>query len=194
VKILGRLRDHIVCASGDRAIRKRVDLWLRLALHGANRAVEHAASREDMMSVQPLRKEGDQNPRTAEEAKALVKQVESLFMPWNIDALVAGFTDDCIVRFSTVPEFRGREALRAFFTARSGKQKGYRLKKSFRAMVNDTITNVWEGEWQDAETGAAMRGFGVEVWIMRDGKIAVWEGAFNTGRADQTNSVADLLR
>ena len=102
------------------------------------------------MSVQPLRKEGDQNPRTAEEAKALVKQVESLFMPWNIDALVAGFTDDCIVRFGTVPEFRGRDALRAFFTARSGKQKGYRLKKSFRAMVNDTITNVWEGEWQDA--------------------------------------------
>jgi nuclear transport factor 2 (NTF2) superfamily protein len=197
VKILGRLRDasgsHVV-ASGDWAIRKRVDLWSRLALHSANRAVEHAASREDMMSVQPLRKEGDQNPRTAEEAKALVKQVESLFMPWNIDALVAGFTDDCIVRFGTVPEFRGRDALRAFFTARSGKQKGYRLKKSFRAMVNDTITNVWEGEWQDAETGAAMRGFGVEVWIMRDGKIAVWEGAFNTGRADQTNSVADLLR
>jgi nuclear transport factor 2 (NTF2) superfamily protein len=186
--------SHVVCASSDRAIRKRVDLWSRLALHSANRAVEHAASREDMMSVQPLRKEGDQNPRTAEEAKALVKQVESLFMPWNIDALVAGFTDDCIVRFGTVPEFRGRDALRAFFTARSGKQKGYRLKKSFRAMVNDTITNVWEGEWQDAETGAAMRGFGVEVWIMRDGKIAVWEGAFNTGRADQTNSVADLLR
>ena len=74
------------------------------------------------MSVQPLRKEGDQKPRTAEEAKALVKQVESLFMPWNIDALVAGFTDDCIVRFGTVPEFRGRDALRAFFTARSGKQ------------------------------------------------------------------------
>ena len=61
-------------------------------------------------------------------------------------------------------------------------------------MVTDTITNVWEGEWQDAETGAAMRGFGVEVWVMRDGKIAVWEGAFNTGRADQTNSVGDLLR
>ena len=28
-----------------------------------------------------LRKEGDQNPRTAEEAKALVKQVESLLIP-----------------------------------------------------------------------------------------------------------------
>jgi nuclear transport factor 2 (NTF2) superfamily protein len=153
--------------------RQHVDLWARLALHGVNCAAEHAASREDMMSVQPLRKEGDRNPRTAEEAKALLKHVESLFMPWNIDALVGGFTDDCVVRFGTVPEFRGREALRAFFTARSGKQKGYRLKKSFRTLMNDTITNVWEGEWQDAESGAAMRGFGVEVWVMRDGKIAV---------------------
>jgi nuclear transport factor 2 (NTF2) superfamily protein len=147
-----------------------------------------------MMSVQPLRQEGDRNPRTAEEAKALVKHVESLFMPWNIDALVGGFTEDCVVRFGTVPEFRGRETLRTFFAARSGKQKGYRLKKSFRTLANETITNVWEGEWQDADSGAAMRGFGVEVWVMRDGKIAVWEAAFNTGRADQKNSVADLLR
>ena len=100
-----RVRPPCRLASGDWAIRKRVDLWSRLALHSANRPVEHAASREDMMSVQPLRKEGHQNPRTAEEAKALVKQVESLFMPWNIDALVSGFTDDCIVRFGTVRSF-----------------------------------------------------------------------------------------
>ena len=146
------------------------------------------------MSVQPLRRERDRNSQTSEDAEALVKHVESLFMPWNIDALVGGFTDDCVVRFGTVPEFSGREALRDFFTARSGKQRGYRLKKSFRTLMNDTITNVWEGKWQDAESGAAMRGFGVEVWVMRDGKIAVWEAAFNTGRADQTNSVADLLR
>jgi hypothetical protein len=78
------------------------------------------------MPVQPLRKGHDRNPRTAEEAEALVKQVESLFMPWNIDALVGGFTDDCVVRFGMVPEFRGREALRAIFVARSGKQRGTR--------------------------------------------------------------------
>src|SRR4029077_5942296 len=146
------------------------------------------------MSIQALRQGASRNPRTVEEARAFVQHVESLFMPWNIDALVRGFTDDCVVRFGTVPEFRGHEALRAFFTARSGKQRGYRLKKSFRTLMNDTITNVWEGEWQDAESGAAMRGFGVEVWVMRGGKIAVWEAAFNTGRADQTNYVADLLR
>jgi ketosteroid isomerase-like protein len=79
------------------------------------------------MPVQSLRKDESSNPRTADEARALVRHVESLFMPWNIDALVDGFTEDCVVRFGTVPEFRGRDALRAFFAARSAKQKGYRL-------------------------------------------------------------------
>ena len=60
--------------------------------------------------------------------------------------------------------------------------------------MGDTITNVWDGAWEDTETGAAMKGFGVEVWLMRDGKIAVWEAAFNVGRADQAISLADLLR
>jgi nuclear transport factor 2 (NTF2) superfamily protein len=146
------------------------------------------------MSVQPLRKDEARNPKTPDEARTFVKYVESLFMPWNIDALVDGFTDDCVVRFGTVPEFRGRDALRAFFTARSVKQKGYRLKKEFRTLINDTMTNVWDGEWHDAESGVAMRGYGVEVWVMRGGKIAVWEAAFNAGRADEASSVANLLR
>ena len=62
------------------------------------------------MSVQPLRQEAGRNPRTIEEAREFVKFVELLFMPWNIDALVEGFTDDCIVRFGTVPEFQGHAA------------------------------------------------------------------------------------
>lgn len=146
------------------------------------------------MSVRSLRQEASNNPQTVEEARALVKYVESLFMPWNIDALVDGFTEDCVVRFGTVPEFRGRDALRAFFTARSSKQKGYRLKKEFRTLVDDTLTNVWEGEWRDADSDAVMRGFGVELWVMRGGKIAIWEAAFNAARAAQKGGVADMLR
>ncbi len=146
------------------------------------------------MSVQPLRAEQSRNPRTPEEARALVKHVESLFMPWNIEALVQGFTEDCVVRFGSVPEFRGRDAVRAFFTARSGRQRNYRLAKELRALDGDVITNIWNGSWQDTETGAPMKGFGVEVWKMRDGKIAIWEAAFNVGRADQAASVADALR
>ena len=32
------------------------------------------------------------------------------------------------------------------------------------------------------------------VAVLRDGKIALWEAAFNVGRADQAASVADALR
>ena len=44
------------------------------------------------MAVQALREDAPHNPRTVDEARALVKRVEGLFMPWNIDALVDGFT------------------------------------------------------------------------------------------------------
>jgi nuclear transport factor 2 (NTF2) superfamily protein len=146
------------------------------------------------MSVQPLRQQAGRNPRTIEEAREFVKYVESLFMPWNIDGLVEGFTDDCEVRFGTVPAFRGRDALRAFFKVRSAKQKGCRLKKQFRTLMNDTMTNVWSGEWEDADSGVPKRGVGVEVLVMREGKIGIWEAAFNVESASQSSSLADLLR
>jgi hypothetical protein len=59
------------------------------------------------MSVQQAKQSAGANPRTLEEARAFVKQVESLFMPWNVEGIVAGFTDDCVVRFGDLPEFRG---------------------------------------------------------------------------------------
>jgi nuclear transport factor 2 (NTF2) superfamily protein len=142
------------------------------------------------MSVETL----SRNPRTVDEAKALVKHVESLFLPWNVDALVAGFTDDCVIRFGTVPEFRGLAALRDFFTTRSKRQKNYRLRKELRSLSGDTIANVWSGEWEDAESGVKMKGFGVETWLMRDGKVAVWEDAFNVSRADDNSGVGQLLK
>ena len=144
--------------------------------------------------AQAARQDADRNPRTIEDARKLVAQVEQLFMPWNIEALVAGFTDDCVVRFGTVSELHGRKALREFFTARSARQRNYRLDKQFRALMGDVIANVWSGEWDDADTGARMRGYGVESWVMRDGKIAVWEAAFNVARADAAGGVGEMLR
>src|SRR5437016_10660608 len=121
----------------------------------------------------------ERNPQTLEEARAFVAQVESLFMPWNIPALLAGFTDDCVVRFGDLPEFRGKAELEQLFRSRSERQKDYRLKKELRALAGDTIANYWEGEWQDRSTGKLMHGRGVEIWVMRGGQIAVWEAAFN---------------
>jgi nuclear transport factor 2 (NTF2) superfamily protein len=146
------------------------------------------------MAVQALRAEAPSNPRTLDEARQLVQHVESLFMPWNIDALVDGFTEDCVVRFGTLGELRGREALRAFFTARSRRQKNYRLAKELRTLDGDRLTNVWTGTWQDAESGAAMKGFGIEVWTMQQGRIALWEAAFNVAPAAGETTLADALR
>ena len=119
------------------------------------------------------------NPQNWDEARAFVAHVESLFMPWNVPALVAGFTEDCVVRFGDLPEFRGRDALEKFFRARSERQNDYRLRKELRALMGDTIANSWEGTWVDRATGKKMTGFGVEIWVMRDGCIARWEAAFN---------------
>src|SRR6266852_1551449 len=145
------------------------------------------------MTIQAQRTQPGRNPRTAEEARAFVAHVESLFMPWNIDALVEGFTADCEVRFGNV-QLRGRDALRAFFQTRSARQRNYRLRKRLRALSGDMLSNIWEGEWEDAHTGAGMTGFGVELWVMREGKIAVWEAAFNVSRADETGGVETMLR
>jgi nuclear transport factor 2 (NTF2) superfamily protein len=119
------------------------------------------------------------NPRTADEARAFVAHVEQLFMPWNIEALLAGFTDDCVVKFGDLPELTGKAALEKLFRGRMERQKDYRLKKEFRALAGEIIANYWEGWWEDRGTGKQMQGRGVEVWTMRDGRIAVWEAAFN---------------
>jgi len=113
----------------------------------------------------------------------MVTYVESLFMPWNVGALVDGFTPDCVVRFGTFDEFRGQQALRDFFEARRQVQQNYRLRKHLRTLVDNTMTNVWTGTWQDAATGTAMTGQGIEVWQLQDGKIAVWEAAFTAAPA-----------
>jgi len=129
------------------------------------------------------------NPRTVDEARAFVAHVESLFMPWNLNALLAGFTEDCIVRFGDLPELRGKPALEDLFQSRMGRQKDYRLKKEFRALMGDTIANYWEGWWDDQITGKKMQGRGVEVWVMRDGQIAIWEAAFNANEAGKPSAM-----
>ena len=66
----------------------------------------------------------DRNPQTIEEARAFVAQVQSLFMPWDIPSLIAGFTEDCVVRFGDLPEFRGKAALEQLFRSRNERQIG----------------------------------------------------------------------
>jgi hypothetical protein len=55
--------------------------------------------------------------------------------------------------------------------------------------MGDTIANYWEGEWEDRVTGTNMVGRGVEIWVMRDGRIAVWEAAFNTSEVGKPSAM-----
>jgi nuclear transport factor 2 (NTF2) superfamily protein len=107
-----------------------------------------------------------------------------MFHRVDIDALVNGFTQDCVVRFAEQPEFRGRRALRALFTARLSRQRDYRLRKTLMALDGNVLANVWDGTWEDSRTGKPMVGRGLEVWKMRDGMIAEWDAAFNVWERD----------
>lgn len=117
------------------------------------------------------------------QADALLRMVEDIFHRRDLEALVNGFTEDCVVRFSAVPEFRGREKLRELFAARFARQQNYRLAKTLRMLRGNQLGNVWTGTWTDARNGRPMEGFGVEFWTMRDGRIAVWEASFSVWEA-----------
>jgi hypothetical protein len=51
----------------------------------------------------------------------------------------------------------------------------------------------WDDEWEDGETGQTMKRFGVEVWTMRNGKIAIWEAAFNAAPAKQAVTIEQTV-
>ena len=114
-----------------------------------------------------------------EQVDALLRIVEDIFHRKDIDALINGFTEDCMFKFSEQSEQHGREALRRLFEARMSRQNNYRLKKKNLALQGNRLANMWEGTWVDRVTGKKMEGYGVEVWVMRDGMIAEWHAAFN---------------
>ena len=124
------------------------------------------------------------NPISKDTALKMVAAVEKAFGDRDIDLIMAGFTEDVIVRFADQPELRGKEALRKLLEARFLRQKGYRLRKRLRMLEGHMIGNYWEGDWEDANTGTFMVGRGTEFWTIREGKVSIWEAAFNVWERD----------
>jgi nuclear transport factor 2 (NTF2) superfamily protein len=121
-----------------------------------------------------------------EMALRMVREAERAFGAADITAILGIFTDDVVIRFAEIPEIRGKVDAERFLRARFARQRNYKLSKSLRMVESDRIGNLWEGEWDDAQTGQKMRGRGIEFWTVRDGKIALWEAVFNVwqdGRA-----------
>jgi nuclear transport factor 2 (NTF2) superfamily protein len=118
------------------------------------------------------------------EAEAAVRTAEASFGSADVRAMLACFTEDCVVRFGEQPEISGLDALERFLRARMARQRDYGLRKTLRAVQGNVIGVEWHGWWQDARTGSKMEGKGLEFWTMRDGKIAVWDAAFNVWEKD----------
>ena len=112
-------------------------------------------------------------------AKRLVQDVEDAFGAAALERIEQGFTEDVIARFADFPEMRGRDAVMAFLRARFARTKGYRLRKTLHCVMGDTLANTWDANWEDAQTGKQMLGRGTEIWIVRDGRIALWDATFN---------------
>jgi nuclear transport factor 2 (NTF2) superfamily protein len=169
-----------------------LQLFLPLALLVDGGSLHTGLPLETMSKDMPQAagQKGDLNPKTAQEAEKLLRYVESLCNPWDVDAMANGFTEDCVARFGLLPEMRGREAVREFFRKRSLRQRNYVLRKDLRFMAEGALAIDWNATWEDAGTGKRMRGHGVELWQLRDGKIAVWEAAFNIASSDEESDLA----
>ncbi len=109
----------------------------------------------------------------------MLKGLEESFAAKDIERIASGWTEDIVIRFAGFPEILGKEEGRKWLAFRFSRQKDYRIRKTIRAITGHVIGDSWTGEWIDAGTGKKMQGFGMEFLTMRDGKIAVWEAAFN---------------
>jgi nuclear transport factor 2 (NTF2) superfamily protein len=112
-------------------------------------------------------------------AKALVQAVEDAFGAADLVRIEQGFTPDAIARFADFPEMQGRDAIMRFLRARFTRTRDYRLKKTLHCLMGDTLANTWAASWEDAQTGKPMLGRGTEIWIVRDGRISLWDATFN---------------
>ncbi|HKD75914.1 MAG TPA: nuclear transport factor 2 family protein [Ktedonobacterales bacterium] len=114
-----------------------------------------------------------------DDATRLVQAVEDAFGAADLVRIEQGFTEDAIARFADFPEMHGRASIMQFLRARFARTKGYRLNKTLHCLMGNTLANTWDASWEDAQTGTPMLGRGTEIWVVCDGRIALWDATFN---------------
>src|SRR5580658_10420152 len=122
--------------------------------------------------------DNDEYVLTWSEAIQLVQAVEDAFDTADLVAIEKGFTENAVARFADFPEMRGRAAIMEFLTARFARTQGYKLTKRLQVLTGDRLANTWDASWTDAKTVKPMMGRGTEIWVVRDGRIAVWDATF----------------
>jgi hypothetical protein len=79
--------------------------------------------------------------------------VESLFMPWNIGALVDGFTPRLRGAFRYGAGVSRSGSLARLFHRAQREAERLPPQQKLPHLMSDTITNAREAEWQDAQSG-----------------------------------------
>jgi uncharacterized protein len=128
------------------------------------------------------------NGFTRDEARLIVQRAEDTFNRGDIDAILNRYADDIVIRFAGIPEIKGKTAAEQFLRARFARQKNYRVNKTLFMVDDFKIGATYTVSWDDAKTGKAMHGRGVELWQYRDGKLILWDAALNVWEVGADNS------
>lgn len=119
------------------------------------------------------------------QASTLLRAMAEMFQRADIPALVELFAEDCTIRYGAAAEQHGRVPLRRVLTGLVERRRELRMQKTCIAIDRDKLVIRSEESWKEGEGNTPMTGFGIEVWTMRDGKIAIWETGFSAGEEGQ---------
>jgi len=111
---------------------------------------------------------------TVAQAEAILRGYEAVFMRGDMEAILAGFSENVLVHFADYPKFQGKAELEKFLRARFARQKNYRLKKTLRAINGTLIVNTFVGEWDDAVTKRKVEWRGSEFIRLERGLCVEW--------------------
>jgi ketosteroid isomerase-like protein len=124
------------------------------------------------------------------EARRLVAMFADVTTSKDVDKFLSGFTDDCVVQFGRFATMYGKQQLRPFVASMfSPRLKDFTCQKRLRTLNGNVIGGTWTSEWVDAQSGKKKFGRGFEFWIMRGGRIARWDAAFNSWDASKDGGI-----
>ncbi len=118
-------------------------------------------------------------------AKELVQHFAEVTTSKDVEAFLAGYTDDCVVQYGQFPVMHGKDALRPFVEQMfSPRLQDFVCRKILRCLSGNVLGVMWLATWTDAKSGKRKTGRGLEFWLMRGDKIARWDASFTAADAE----------
>ena len=94
----------------------------------------------------------------------LVQQAEAAYQTQDLEQILSLFDPEIVVYWNGQKIVQGIEELRRLHE-KWGIRKDFKIKKTLRAVMGDTIAVEWHSSWID-ENGKLNEGYGGEFWIM----------------------------